>query len=334
MRKACRPFLLRASLSSALGAVSLLAAEPCHTEPTATDRAVELAYQGRAQFEAGHYREALTLFEQAVSSAKSPVFDLYIARCHRALGEWLRALEYYERTLNAHHDPENSAWTSAQRSAAAERDELAAMLPRLTITAPRVVGGKKPTIQLDSAPLDWPVSARPLDPGKHLIVARHLGQEETREVLSVAGERLTIELSFSDLQESPPLAAKAPPEARDDKEGTSLSPWFWGSATLAGVGLTAGVVTGILAFTTASEVRSYCEESGCPGNVPPDRDMQDMSELSRTLGDVSTVSFIAAGAFTTAAVTFLLLPREPAAKKRARTQVQPLLTGFSLRSEF
>ncbi len=336
MRKACRSFLLRAAVSSALGATGLLAAEPCRAEQSTTDRAVELGYQARAQFEAGHFREALALFERAVASAQSPVFDLYIARCHKALGEWLLALEYYERTLQAPQDPENSAWTSAQRSAEAERDQLSAKIPRLTITAPRVVGPKKPTVHIDSAPTSWPLAGRPLDPGKHLIVARFLEQEETREVLAVAGEELTIELPFSDLLEPAPSAAKAPPEARETAEAAPLSPWFWGGASLAGAGLAAGAVTGVLAFSTASEVRSYCEESpsGCPDNLPPDPGMRDKSDLSRTLGDVSTVSFIAAGAFTTAAITFLLLPREPTAKKRARARVQPHLTGLSLHSEF
>lgn len=326
---------------SAVLLLGLMRPAPCQAEPTATDRAVELAYQGRAQFEAGHFREALTLFQEAASKAEAPTLDLYIARCHKALGEWISALSYYERSVRSPKAPENVAWTSAQKSAELELEELRAKIPRLTLRAPHIRGKTSPIVTVDDREVVWPLRSRELDPGKHVIVSRYLGQEDAREVLAVAGEELTIELPFADpsvVPESP----RTPPEKEVHVEDArrSLSPWFWGSTSLAGVGLAAGSITGIFALTTASEVRAFCEEAlyGCPNNTPSTPEMQDKSQLSRTLGDVSTVSFIAAGAFAATAITlFILEPRGGERTKVLRTseiRVQPFGAGLSVHSVF
>ena len=58
---------------------------------------------------------------------------------------------------------------------------------------------------------------------------------------------------------------------------------------VAGAGLVAGSITGLMAFGDASSVKNACNGTSCPKSV--DSDLQG----GRTLGWVSTIAFITAG---------------------------------------
>jgi len=62
-----------------------------------TDAARALFKRGTVQYDAGHYRDALGMFEQARAIKPLPAFDYNIAKCHEQLGELDAAVAAYER---------------------------------------------------------------------------------------------------------------------------------------------------------------------------------------------------------------------------------------------
>ena len=64
-----------------------------------TDAARALFKRGTVQYEAGDYRGALAMFEQAKAIKPLPAFDYNIARCHEQLGELDAAVAAYDRYL-------------------------------------------------------------------------------------------------------------------------------------------------------------------------------------------------------------------------------------------
>jgi tetratricopeptide (TPR) repeat protein len=62
-----------------------------------TDAARALFKRGTMQYAAGHYRDALGMFEQAKAIRPLPAFDFNIAKCHEQLGELAAAIAAYER---------------------------------------------------------------------------------------------------------------------------------------------------------------------------------------------------------------------------------------------
>ena len=64
-----------------------------------TDAARALFKRGTVQYDAGDYRSALGMFEQAKAIKPLPAFDYNIARCHEQLGELDAAVAAYDRYL-------------------------------------------------------------------------------------------------------------------------------------------------------------------------------------------------------------------------------------------
>lgn len=327
--------------SSLVLCLSLVVARPSLAE-SPEKQAIQLAYQAKEQFEAGHFREALDLFLQAKEKTDAPTLALYIARCHKALGQWVVAAKYYAESANSPPAPDNIAWSTAQKNATAELLELEAKLPRLTLEAPHMRGPEKPQVRVDDQEPGWPVRSFPIDPGQHIIVARYSDQEFSQQFLVTAAEHKTVELPLSDraLRPEAPPPRNALKEDPPHGESAKPSPWFWSSAALVGLGATAGSITGLLAFQTAGEVTQWCQQAGnaCPDNAPESSDMLAKRDLSRSLGDASTVSFIAAGVFATTAITLLILERPnrgSPGKSATRFELAPSLgVGLRVRSEF
>jgi len=100
-----RPVLLLMALALGTGGPAL--AGPATAPPTSAVSAKDKAKarvlfkQGIAKFDQGYYRQALALFTQALGLYPSPKIHTRIALCHKWLGNNLRALEHYEKYLEA-----------------------------------------------------------------------------------------------------------------------------------------------------------------------------------------------------------------------------------------
>jgi hypothetical protein len=146
--------------------------------------------------------------------------------------------------------------------------------------------------QVGTTPLAVPV---PLDPGKHTFIVRKEGYDSVERPISVsAGASTTLEIAL--LQEA--NASKAtnaaelqPPPGEPSVPGPRArwNPLVYGGLGIAAVGVVVGSITGLMAVSRLSSVKDQCNGSTCPTSV--DGDLQSV----RALGDVSTISFAAAG---------------------------------------
>lgn len=75
----------------------LLVAALCATAHA--DNASALFDQGQARYEAGDYRGAIALFQEAYGLARDPVYLFNLGQAYRKLFDCVRATEYYQRYL-------------------------------------------------------------------------------------------------------------------------------------------------------------------------------------------------------------------------------------------
>src|SRR5919108_1699578 len=78
--------------------LSAAAPEPKDLKDPKT-RAQELISSGNEFYAKKEYQAALALFERAYAVYSSPIIFYNIAKAHRALGNLLRAADYYEKFL-------------------------------------------------------------------------------------------------------------------------------------------------------------------------------------------------------------------------------------------
>src|SRR5579859_2663350 len=92
--------------------VGLLVAAPAMAQPAPdSDPDTEVAgrefQRGRDLYEQGDYPGAIAAFERANDIKPRPGFDFNIGRAYDRMGQWARALDYYERYLHAIRDGED-----------------------------------------------------------------------------------------------------------------------------------------------------------------------------------------------------------------------------------
>ena len=139
-----------------------------------------------------------------------------------------------------------------------------------------------------------------VNPGKHQIVASTSSDEKRTVVELAEGESKSIELEVAGAVAPPPSTKPKPPTSTSETK-TSTLVWIGGAIALVGVG--AGAATGVLAFSTKSDVSSRCT-GGTQCNAEED------PNISRGMlyGNISTVSFIVASVGVGVLVYGLLNP--------------------------
>lgn len=145
--------------------VSALAQEDKVAARTLFNEGIKLQNEGKTD-------KALEKFEGAQRYYRAPTITLHIAQCQASLGKLVEANETYRVLENT---PRKDDWSSdfvqAQQQGKAEQTQLEARIPKLTINVEPHPAGTK--LQVDNTEWD-PVFigvARPVNPGKHRIVA-------------------------------------------------------------------------------------------------------------------------------------------------------------------
>jgi len=309
-------------LAALVGTPAISSAE----EPEQNQAAVDLAYEGKERFEAADYASALDRFEKARAMAGSPVFDLYVARCRKALGRWNEALVAYEEAGRHMIDGSNVSFVQAQENAKKERRELASKMPKLSVTAPRVPTATPPELHIDAEPVPWPALDVPLDPGKHVLAAK-FGRESHDEVVTLSpGQKLTIELPFGQATPTATGTEKnAEPEDESGKRG--LSPLAWTAFGVGAAGLIVGATTGTLAIVNTNTLKGMA-------NNPNNDDYENLKNDTHTMATVSDIGFIVAGAGALLGVTFALTLNKGGKKDSAALELRPAGTGLRLSGTF
>jgi hypothetical protein len=311
-------------------ALAVLALAPAASAQTASDREtarslMDEAFQRR---EKGDHKGALERFEAADALMHVPTTGLEAARERIALGMLIEARELLATVARyPTRAGEPAPFGEARMQAQKLDDELGTKIPSLRIVLRGVEGPpSSATVTVDGAdvPAATLIAPRRVNPGTHTVVARANGRErreqvtvrerETREILL----DLTIATSPATAPVTPAPASSTRADASDtadtsagerDTGGPSPAPrlMLWGGVALASVGAVVGTVTGVMSLSAVSSAKSGCTDGKlCP---PPTYDDIDRA---RTLGNVSTVAFVAGGVGVVVAVVGYVLGRSDA----------------------
>jgi hypothetical protein len=260
------------------------------------------------QVAAGDYAGAVDSFTKAYAIVPAPTIKVGRAHAYLSLGRLLEAQQdLLDAARSQPHPGEPAPFGEARRRATAEADAITPRLPFLSLA---VTGApaEKIALTIDGAavaatPLGAP---RAVNPGTHSVRAEADGYLPIEQVVTVLeGEHKTLTFPLSAAQPAvpgspapegappPPApagsspAGLALPSAPEPTRSNALS-----TAALIGGGVFAGtgIVTGLVAIVQAGNVKSQCKQNVCPTST------QAEANTSSALGNVSTVTFAAAGA--------------------------------------
>jgi hypothetical protein len=279
---------------------SMAAAQP----GSDSQSAIALAKSAKESYDRGDWLTARDLFTAAEARAHSPVLSLYIARCHRNLGELMRAREVYralvaEQLAAGAPEPFRTAKADAEKVLAI----LVGRIPRVTLVGKGLPAGS--VVELDKRPqeLGVPIEA---DPGAHEARVTS-GQTE------IAGASFTLEEAASltvtlearqPTKAAPPIELgprlPGPPETEPEKDPTLDVLGTLGLVLGAG-GLAAGIATKVISFEIVDDVKGRCQGSHCLAS--------DEAEIDRAKGmeTGSTVAFAVGGVFAATGITLLIV---------------------------
>ncbi|MEJ7729112.1 MAG: hypothetical protein WKG00_07850 [Polyangiaceae bacterium] len=316
-------------------APAVATAQPATPSSDAKDGARKLAERGYELFQAGKYGEAIGHFDKAEQLFHAPPHLLFIARSQAKLGKLLAARAAYDAIVAerlASYAPD--AFVLAQQEA---RIEVAALRTRLPTLELRIRGAAPSAVEVQIDGASVPVARErqriPVDPGKHTVVARSgAAPPLTRSVAAMESMSIPVERFFDGAPGAPAAGpgAGAPVEAPDEGAPSSLVPPIVAFA-VGGVGLGVGAITGAMSLSIVSDIEAHCtdETSGAKRCRPQD---EPDADTARTLGTVSTVSFVVGGVGVATGAILLLLraqddaPAQPQVSRRASgVTVTPLI---------
>jgi hypothetical protein len=275
-------------------------------------------------YERGDYPGAEAKYKEAHDLAKDPrlVFDM--AACEKQLHKYA-----HMGALLRQYKEEAGATLSADDRA--KVDGVLDALPRFVGTVAVAADPAGATVVVDgeavgATPL---VSSLWLDPGKHTVVVSKEGFESVERPISVsAGTSTTVSIALLAQAKAGTASGATPtllpqPVPPIATGGARWSPLVYAGFGLAGAGLIAGSVTGAIAIGKASSLGGSCENKACPPSASSDL------STGRTMGNVSTVSFVVAGiGAAVGIVALLVVPHHESDAKTANTVV-PLIGASS-----
>lgn len=339
------------------GSVLLASSTAFAAEPTAEDKAGAraAATAGADAFEQGKWSESLDYFRRAESIIHSPVHELYMARAHVQLGQFVQARELFLEIRRENKD--SATGGKFADSASADLSALEPRIPQITVQLDGAEG-KDPEITVDGRPFRAVLVGvpQPIDPGKHTFVVRAGNQEGRSEITLAEGEKQTVRLELTATSQPTPVTPITPAPGAEtpavDSTSTSTSPegepnWMrigsYGAFGVGAAGLAVGIIFGLTAQDKAKQADQLCvDETRSPGCQGASNSVQDRVEaLDREYDDaatLSTIGFIAGGVGVAAGVTLFLLSGEeekPPADS-AKIRVQPVLgaTYWGVRGTF
>ena len=252
---------------------------------------------GREKRKADDLRGAAIAFQRAHELMNVPTTALELARTLIQLGELELAWRVTHQGMQIPmQSKEPSPFAVARTELERLLDELDKRIPTITLHIQGLDSGQTPLVRLDNvalSPAEWIAPLR-VNAGSHQIFVSVEPRFEKRWPVSIKEAEnviLTIETK--------------PPETPARKARMSLSPPITAYArwtrpaplvafTIAGVGLLAGGLSGLLAFNKASEAKQDCLGNRCPEST------HDAIHAGRTWAAVSTVSFAIAAVGATA----------------------------------
>jgi hypothetical protein len=320
--------LLRVTV--ALGA--LAATNVAYAAPTAADRetARTLMEQGRDLRDAGNLKDALQRFQAAHDIMHVPTTALEVAKAEVALGLLVEARDTVAALRQVPADQDSALFKAARGKAEELDSSLSGRVPAVTITINGATPGLDLELALDGVAVPARVVGLPrsVNPGHHVITAKSSTGGSRQEVDIREGEQKAVELEWVASVAAPPPVSEAsdtpaePAQEPSPKKHTPTALTFVGIA-IAGAGVIAGSVTGLVSLSKKSTLSTECLSQVCG---PSSYSTLDSADLFATASDVS---FAIAGAGAAMAVVTLVVGHRPAPAPLSSSAwaVTPWITG-------
>lgn len=277
---------MRAGSAAAVFALLFVPSLARAADPAAAREQLKIGYtlsqEGKCDEALPHLVESLRLDAKAITL-------INLANCEEKVGRWADALGHW---VDARSRAQTENVPAIEEEAVRRAKALEERIPRLTI----VLGGGAPkgTEVLKDGVLLGGVSlgvAMPVDPGAHTIVARAPGHADGTKTITLAeSEAGRVEIAPGGPAPAQPRAPGGGESGAAPSRG-GTSPLVWIGFGTAVVGATVGAVTGIVALDYASEA-----DRDCPNRACTDPAALDRIDTGRTMGTVSTIAFVVAGA--------------------------------------
>lgn len=326
--------LVRASVSMAWATVmaaTLALPGVALAAPSAADRetARTLMDQGREQRDKGNLAEALKRFQAANEIMHVPTTALEVAKSQVALGLLVEARDTVAglRQIPSKHD---SALFKEARSKAEELDaSLNGRVPAVTITLKGGTPGEEAELAIDgiAVPIGVLGLPRSVNPGHHVMTAKTTSSDGKAEIDLREGEQKPVEITMivtrapAPPPETAPIAGENPGEPA--KKSHSPTIVTFAGIGVAGAGVIAGTITGVLAISKKSSLVSACPNHTCGP--------QQYSQLdsANTFATISDIAFAVAGAGAAVAAVTLIIGHGGPSSKQPSTglTVSPWIAG-------
>ncbi|HLK36921.1 MAG TPA: hypothetical protein VKU41_09250 [Polyangiaceae bacterium] len=304
-------------LAAAAVALAVLgAAVPALADPTAADRetARSLMAEARDLRDKGDLQGALKRFQAADGIMHVPTTAFEVAKTQAAVGLLVEARDTIALIRKSPQKPTDPEPFNEARNKAEELDTaLEGRIPSLSISVEGATEGETPTISIDGVQLPAAAAGLPrrVDPGHHVVTAKTAAGEGSQDVDVREKEskqvQVTIVAGTTPPMGGPDNGGQTPPaEAGGEEETTSHAPSLltWVGVGVAGAGVLAGSITGLIVLSDTSKLSSDCNKQ-----TKQCVTMSSQNELSsaNSLATVSTISFIVGGVGAALAVGSLVV---------------------------
>jgi hypothetical protein len=265
----------------------------------------------------GKCGEALPHLLESLRLDPKPITLINLADCEEKVGKLTDAMGHW---VDARARAQAEGMRPIEEEATARATALEPRVARLTIalapTAPKDAVVERDGAVLGALSLGIPL---PMDPGTHTIVVKAKGRADaTTQVKLGEGETKRLDL------EAGAVAGPAIAQPPADKPSAPLSPLVFIGFGVAAAGAAVGSITGIMALGAGDDAKTACPNLRC------NQAALDDVESGRTLGTVSTIGFIVAGAGAAVGVYGLLWA--PKAKSTVGVALGP--TSWAIRGQF
>jgi hypothetical protein len=274
---------------------------------TAADKetARALVKEGRALRAQKDFAAALEKFKAADALWTIAPIGEELVHGYIDVGDLLMARETAIRVSQTPKDPADTATSDKARAECLTlAKDLEARIPSLLITVSGTASGVTPIVKVDGIDIPFAALSQPrkLNPGTHTVVVTGAAEQRYEKSIELKeGENKEITASLPEVKPPavvdpppavvPPPASTAPPVSVGDRPSSksSVSTLTYVGFGIGGAGLLVGSVTGLLAMSKASSVKSNCPDAKCPPSAHSDLDS------THTFATISTIGFVAAG---------------------------------------
>jgi tetratricopeptide (TPR) repeat protein len=281
-------------------------------QASTSDQAREELKKGYELKKAGHCDEAVVHLQESVRLDPELKALANLAECEGELGKLVIARTHWRSVQQLAAVGSNAAIEADAQKHVADLDaRVATVTVHVGVDAPDDTRVTLDDAVLASADLAGPI---PLDPGKHVLVARAAGREpgtvslevaegQKKEIVvrpGAAGSALAPAATPASLSatQAAPEQPPPPPSAPE-----SSSPWKTIGLVTAGagvVGLGVGAVFGLKAMSDKSS-------AACAGTTCPNAGAASELASAQSAGTTSTIFFVAGGALAAAGATMWFL---------------------------